>query len=159
MLADRFGLIVHRVTRPQNIYELVVEPGGHKLQPPGSRKYVASKDVWMTVDPKTMVATLSVEQVTTAELTRNLGFPLGTVVVDRTGLRGAYRVTARWSAAPGSQEIFHAFPAQLGLRFRQVPGHVEYLEIDHAEQPKLDTRQGAVVTPRVIDAIERPTPN
>jgi uncharacterized protein (TIGR03435 family) len=118
MLADRFGLAVHRETRAQKVYELVVEPGGHKLQPPGDRKYVASEDIWMRVDPKTMIATLSVDGITMAQLTRNIAFP-------------------------GSREIFDAFPAQLGLRLREVDGRVAYLVVDHAEQPKLDGPQAA----------------
>ncbi len=137
VLADRFRLTVRPENRVQKVYELVVEPAGHKLQPPGETKYVASEDIWMKVDPKTMIATLSVEQMTMAQLVRNLGFPMLTRVFDRTGLEEAYRVTARWNATPGSREIFEAFPAQLGLRFREATGPVEYLVIDRAEQPKL----------------------
>jgi uncharacterized protein (TIGR03435 family) len=138
MLAARFGLAFHRENRLQKVYELAVEPGGHKLQPPGGRKYVASEDVWMRVDPKTMIAALSVEQLTMAQLTRNIGFPLQTLVFDRTGLTGAYRVTAKWSATPGSREIFEAFPTQLGLRFRETTGPVEYLVIDRVTRPQLE---------------------
>ena len=43
MLADRFGLTVRREDRVQKVYELVVEPGGHKLQPPGVRKYTGQR--------------------------------------------------------------------------------------------------------------------
>jgi uncharacterized protein (TIGR03435 family) len=85
-----------------------------------------------------MIATLSVDRMTMAQLTRNISFPLLTVVNDRTGLTGTYRINARWSAVPGSRDIFDAFPAQLGLRLREVNGRVEYLVVDHAEQPKLD---------------------
>jgi len=140
MLADRFGLSVHRRNRVQKVYELVVEPGGHKLQPPGARKYGAGEDIWMNVDPKTMIATLSVEQMTMAQLVRNLGFPMLTMVFDRTGLSGAYRVSARWNATPGSREIFEAFPTQLGLRLREATGRVEYLVIDQAKRPQLDAQ-------------------
>jgi uncharacterized protein (TIGR03435 family) len=138
MLADRFGLTAHRENRVQKVYELVVAPGGHKLPPSGDKKYVASEDVWMKVDPITTIATLSVEQMTMAQLARNLGFPMGTLVIDRTGLKDTYRVNAKWSARPDSREIFDAFQAQLGLRFRAATASVEYLVIDRAEQPRLD---------------------
>jgi uncharacterized protein (TIGR03435 family) len=90
-----------------------------------------------------MIATLSVDGITMAQLTRNIAFPLLTMVHDRTGLTGTYRINAQWSAVPGSREIFDAFPAQLGLRLREVDGRVAYLVVDHAEQPKLDGPQAA----------------
>ena len=68
----------------------------------------------MNVDPKTRIATLSVEQMTMAQLVRNLGFPMLTKVLDRTGLSGAYRVTARWNANPGSREILRGLPSAAG---------------------------------------------
>lgn len=138
MLADRFGLAVHRENRVQKVYELVVAPGGHKLPAPGDRKYVPSDDVWLRVDPKTWIATMSVDQITMTQLAQNLGGPMGTLILDRTGLKGTYRVHARWSAVPGSREIFDAFPTQLGLRFREVTAPVEYLVVDRAERPRLD---------------------
>jgi uncharacterized protein (TIGR03435 family) len=153
MLAERFRLTVHRESRTQKVYELVVEPGGHKLQPPGEKEYVAGEDIWLSVDPKTMIATLSVEQMTMTQLARHLGFPMGTLIIDRTGLAGTYRVSAQWNVTPGSRqptpvgsgardllhdvEIFDAFPAQLGLRFRETTGPVESLVVDRAERPKL----------------------
>jgi uncharacterized protein (TIGR03435 family) len=140
LLANRFALSVHRENRVAKIYELVVEPGGHKLQPAGNRKYVASEDVWLRNDAKTWTATLDVDGMTTGQLARNLGSPLETLVVDRTGLSGVYRITAKWGSVPGTHEIFEAFPAQLGLRFRETTGPVEYLVIDRADRPALDTR-------------------
>jgi uncharacterized protein (TIGR03435 family) len=140
LLANRFGLSVHREYRVAKIYELVVEPGGHKLQAAGNRKYVASEDVWLRNDAKTWTATLNVEGMTMGQLARNLGSPLETLVVDRTGLSGAYRITAKWGSVPGTHEIFEAFPAQLGLRFRETTGPVEYLVVDRAQRPALDAR-------------------
>ena len=140
MLAERFRLTVHRESRTQQVYELVVEPGGHKLLAPGEQKYVPGEDVWLRNDPRTWTATLSVDQMTTAQLARHLGFPMGTLVIDRTGLSGTYRISARWRSVPGTNEIFEAFPAQLGLRFRETTGPVEYLVVDRAERPALDAR-------------------
>ena len=139
MLADRFRLRVHRENRVQKIYELVVEPGGHKL-PPSGRKYVPSEDVWLRNDPNPWTARLDVDGITMTQLARNLGLPMETLVIDRTGLSGVYRVTAKWGSVPGTREIFEAFPAQLGLRFQEATGPVEYLIIDHAERPTLDAR-------------------
>lgn len=141
MLADRFRLTVHRETRHEKLYELVVEPGGHKLPPPGAKPYDIEADVWLRVDPGTMTAQLLPERMTMAQLVLGLGSPLGRMVVDRTGLKGEYRVNARWNAAPGSTAIFDAFPAQLGLRLRETTGPVDYLVVDRAERPTLDRAQ------------------
>jgi uncharacterized protein (TIGR03435 family) len=103
-----------------------------------------------------MMATLRVDQLTMAQLARNMGGVLQTMVVDRTGLSGTYRVNARWDANPNRPDVlqqptsgaprdpqrptvFEAFPAQLGLRLREVTGAVEYVVVDHAERPALGT--------------------
>ena len=154
MLTNRFRLAVHRETRSQKAYELVAEPGGHTLQPPGDRPYIADEDIWLRVDPTSLMATLHVERMTMAELTRNLGGILQTAVVDRTGITGAFRVDARWDANPNRPDvlqpssgsprnpqrltIFEAFPAQLGLRLRQTTSSVEYLLVDNVERPMPD---------------------
>ena len=64
------------------------------------------------------------------------------------------RVDARWDANPNRPDvlqpssgpprdpmrptIFEAFPAQLGLRFRETTGAVDYLVVDKAERPTTD---------------------
>ena len=40
----------------------------------------------------------------------------------------------------GTQEIFEAFPAQLGLGFRVATEDVDYLVVDGAKRPTLDAR-------------------
>jgi uncharacterized protein (TIGR03435 family) len=151
MLADRFHLAVHTERRTQKVYELVVEPTGHRLLPAGPHEDRESDDVWLRVNPDGMIATLDVDRWTTAQLARHIAFPLQTLVLDHTGLTGVYHVKATWSAAsslPGTaatgapccSTIFDAFPAQLGLRLRETTGSVEYLVVDRAERPRLDTR-------------------
>jgi len=147
MLADRFRLAMHRETRVTKVYELVVEPTGHKLQPPVEGKYAFNKDVWLRVEPTTTLATLQADGITMAQLVRNLSGPLLTMVIDRTGLTGTYNVKAQWDANPyraanapadpARPTIFEAFPSQLGLRLRETTGPVEYLVIDRAERPTL----------------------
>jgi uncharacterized protein (TIGR03435 family) len=144
MLGDRFRLAVHLETRTQKVYELVLEPTGHKLLPPGPRPYRESDDIWLNVDPKGLVATLDVDQWTTAQLARHIGFPLQTMVTDRTGLTGTYRFNATWNATPGgfpgTPTIFDAFPTQLGLRLRETTGPVDYLIVDRVDRPELDRK-------------------
>ena len=83
---------------------------------------------------------------------------LGRTVLDRTGLKGTYDYTLRWtrdeyqdgivglaSGEPGSKsttdtdssppQIFTAIQEQLGLKLESTKGPVEVLVIDHIERP------------------------
>jgi hypothetical protein len=55
---------------------MVVEPGGHKLQPPSDRKYVPNQDIWMKVDPKTMIAPPRSSSSSCRDQVRETLFPL-----------------------------------------------------------------------------------
>jgi uncharacterized protein (TIGR03435 family) len=154
LLVDRFRLTVRQETRTRTVYELVVEPTGHRLQPPGARAYAAADDIWLRVEPPpSLMAMLDVDQMTMPQLARNLGGILLTTVIDRTGLAGVHRVQARWDANPNRRDvlqqptgssprdperptIFEAFPEQLGLRLRETTGAVDYLVIDRADRIK-----------------------
>jgi uncharacterized protein (TIGR03435 family) len=146
LLADRFQLAVRREQRQEKADELVVDPEGVRLQPPGQRPYDVERDVWLNVDPANLMATLDVEQLTMTQLARNLGGILRHNVIDRTGLGGAYHVRVKWDANPNRPDvllasagpprvperptIFEAFAAQLGIRLRETTGPVEYLVVD-----------------------------
>lgn len=150
-LADRFRLAVHTESRTAPIYEMVVEPAGPVLPPAAERASSAADDVWLTVDPNTLIAKAHVDRMAMTQLAQNLGAILRRRVVDRTGLTGTYRVDARWDANPNRPDVLHqpvgarprdperptifeAFPAQLGLRLRETAGSVEYLVVDRSER-------------------------
>jgi uncharacterized protein (TIGR03435 family) len=146
LLADRFHLKAHFETREMPVYELVVAKGGPKLKE--------------TTD--LMHARVSVG----AAAIRGTGVPMhnlidclesvpdigGRVVIDRTGLTGAYDFLLKWTplqaAAPSdglsgsapspnaeAASLFTAIDEQLGLRLvaSKEPGQV--LVIDHIERP------------------------
>jgi uncharacterized protein (TIGR03435 family) len=137
MLADRFGLVVHRETRTVPVYDLTVARSGIKLP-------VGDGRVGMSAGPRL----IRYGSGTMAELASQLSSYLGRHVVDRTGLTGQYAISLSFapvdpSAAGGDAQdsapsIFAALQEQAGLKLESARGPVEILVIDHAERPMPD---------------------
>ena len=145
LLADRFQLTLHRETKEQPVYALVVAKGGPKFQ----ESTEASGLIRMGR------GTLTGRATRLGMLALNLSNELGRRVIDKTGLTGKYSFELKWtpiqpSAAslgppPGAElpppadsngpSIFTALPEQLGLRLESQKGPVEILVIDRAEKP------------------------
>lgn len=78
---------------------------------------------------------------------QNLSGPAGRIVVDKTGLSGAYDIVVEYTsdsaAAPGppppadtnNPGIFTALEEQLGLKLQAERGPIEVLVIDRVERP------------------------
>jgi uncharacterized protein (TIGR03435 family) len=145
LLVERFGLVTHRETREQPIYELVVAKGGPKLAA------AADPD-----DNSLMMGRGKIEgkHQKTEGLARLLANPLGRTVVDQTELTGYYDFTMQWAPDAGESvgpkglpeaprepqasdgpSLFTAIQEQLGLKLEGHKGPVEMLVIDKAEKP------------------------
>jgi uncharacterized protein (TIGR03435 family) len=143
LLADRFGLRLHRETRQVDGYSLVAARGGAKLKPVES---AAPGRIRTTRGSLTAVAT------TMARLAQVLSTPLGQPVVDDTGLSGSYDFMLTWTPSasetnlfsplggstlpdPGEASVFTAMDEQLGLRLQPRKVETEMLVIDAANHP------------------------
>ena len=155
LLADRFHLVIHRETKEQPIYALVVAKSGSKLK---------ASDPSQTAGPKGMMRMspggFNGQAVELKMLPEVLSNPLGRTVVDRTGLTGKYDFDLKWSPEPGqgpegpmgamprppgvegppppdpnAPSIFTAVQEQLGLRLESTKGPVDMIVIDRAEKP------------------------
>jgi len=153
VLAERFGLKFHRETRPLPVYELVVAKGGHKLKAPceGPAMNVARVGSARSdehVDADTESARMLDSRLSgysscsqnmaqfVAQLKRSVDRP----VIDKTGLKGNYSISLRWSPEnsrdqTGGPTIWTALQEQLGLKLEASRDQVEVLVIDHAEKP------------------------
>jgi uncharacterized protein (TIGR03435 family) len=63
------------------------------------------------------------------------------VVIDETGLQGAFDVTLEWSRDQDGQDrpsIFGAVQEELGLRLEPSRAAIDVLVIDHIEKPTAD---------------------
>jgi bla regulator protein BlaR1 len=170
LLAERFQLKVSREMKELPVYALVIAKGGPKLTeatppppppPPPSGTAVAGaprigrgfrfagpgKIDGMNIDLDSFAGGMLSRMPETA----------GRVVVNKTGLKGIYNFTLRWTpdtSAPGAEGPGGSPPAPTGED--PAPGHFTALE----EQLglKLESQKGSVET-LVIDHIELPTPN
>ena len=146
LLAERFQMTIHRETKEQSVYALVVGKNGPKL-----------KDADLTRGPSPVIRVYGdadayemVGRSSLVLLASSLSARLGRPVLDLTELKGTYNIDIKWarddmggSAAAGEApptastplpSIFSALQESLGLKLepRKVP--VEYLVVDKAER-------------------------
>jgi uncharacterized protein (TIGR03435 family) len=147
LLADRFGLGIHRETQLKAGYALVAGRNSPKLPPPKD-----DLDIVFGRTPSGDV-TLKATSASMNQLAYALAETLGATVVDQTGIDGRFDVSLQFTpdqplrtksgapvpppppdAAPGPS-IFNALQDKLGLKLeaRKVP--VEVIVIDHAHRP------------------------
>ncbi len=152
LFADRFQLTIHRETKEQQIYALVVGKNGPKLQ---------ASDTKDGAGPRRMMmgrGQINGQGVELQMLTNQLSNQLGRPVLDRTGLTGHFDIKLEWTPDPGQSatslggapppgveappppnpngpSIFTAIQEQLGLRLESQKGPVEMIVIDRMEKP------------------------
>ena len=150
LLAERFKLAVHRETKEEQVYELVVARGGSKLKEADTTR-AGPKGIGSTGPGRLqgMAASMDI-------LTQDLAQALSRSVIDKTGLTGRYDFTLQYTPElgqfqlrppgppddpgppppdPNGPSLFTALQEQLGLRLESTRGPVGVLVIDHAEKP------------------------
>ena len=149
LLADRFQLAVHRETKNEPVYALVIGKGGAKLE---ETKETGLRRGGMRMGRGELQGT----GVKIEFLAQSLSSQLRRPVVDRTGLTGNYDFKLTWTPDvgqgfgpaglppgadappppdPNGPTLFTAVQEQLGLRLESQKGPVEVIVIDRAEKP------------------------
>jgi uncharacterized protein (TIGR03435 family) len=130
LLAERFGLKVHRETRSVSGYAIIAGKN-----PPEMREKPAG------VETKTNSGNggLDGTNASMADLARLLAGRLGQSVQDQTGLKGVFDFNLEWSFDSARPEdrvftILTAVEQKLGLKLRAQKVSVEVLAVDHAER-------------------------
>jgi bla regulator protein BlaR1 len=140
LLAERFELKMHFETRDMPVYALVVAKGGLKLTPAkdGETTSISS------LNSEMIAKSVTLDDFAQSSLWTPIG---GRLVVDQTGLKGAYDFTLNWGqeqivapeagqeSAPVLSPIFTAIQQQLGLKLVPTKAPVEVMVIDHIEKP------------------------
>jgi len=151
LLADRFQLKIHRETKEQPIYAMVVAKSGPKIQPSEAKE-----------GPRGMMRAgrgqLMGQAVELRMLAGALASQVGRPVLDQTNLQGLFDFKLEWTPDPGQPagalgvalppgvelpppedpngpSIFSALQDQLGLRLDSQKGPVEMIVIDRVEKP------------------------
>jgi uncharacterized protein (TIGR03435 family) len=135
LLANRFHLEFHREARETAVYALVLAKGGHKLQPAA-----AGEPAGMSASAGRSSSSRVAATATTLDLLAKwIGNRLGRIVVDQTGLQGAYDFSLTWSPNPEPDSAEPALPTalneQLGLRLASSKAPVEVFVIDGIRRP------------------------
>jgi bla regulator protein blaR1 len=156
LLTKRFKLAVHRETREVNGYALTVARNGAKIAPaPDGEKAPPMPDylhnqasfsaAWegkaiVSKEGKGTVA-LTARRVSMSEIAEAMQGPLGTFVLDKTGLAGRYYIGLRF-ADPNRESddptLAGALQEELGLKLEKQKGPVEMLVVDHIEKEPVE---------------------
>jgi uncharacterized protein (TIGR03435 family) len=127
LLADRFKLKVHFETRELPAYTLVIAKGGAKLTPAKDGEV----SMLSSLGDETTGTAVMLAQFVRSPLLR----PDGRVVIDQTGLKGAYDFTIKGESGDDASSFFTLIQEQLGLKLVPTKAPVEVIVIDHIEKP------------------------
>lgn len=139
LLAERFGLKVHREKRELAVYTITVAKGGSRLEPNESDPNGASDQ---TGNGSSKGQTMRFTNNSMADFALGMQYFLDRPVVDRTGLAGKYDFTLQWKSGVATVEddsdypgLFTAVEEQLGLKLNAVRDQVDVLVVDKLERP------------------------
>lgn len=160
LLADRFQLKIREETQEAPIYVLVVAKGGPKLHPSAVTEMNAAMATDKAANGPVAFkgmrmgrGQISAQDTPLDMLVGALSTQTGRTVVDKTGLKGHYDFTLRWTPDesqgqmfkggpepgpapdPSGPSLFTALQEQLGLKLEAQKGPVEMLIIENAEKP------------------------
>jgi uncharacterized protein (TIGR03435 family) len=163
LLENRFQVKVRRVTEPQDVYVMTVATGGLNMQmlqtpTPGdcitSDQHRAAMAANPRPDPRTVPPVCDSQSMNgnTHELVFRShtlqqlavamqGWNVDHYVIDQTGIESKFNVTMK---APNEPNFPPADPGwvmheleRMGLKLTRTKAPAEYLQIDHAEKPRL----------------------
>jgi len=148
LLAERFHITLHRVTKQIPVYEMVVAKGGIKMKdaatdptPPqlGKGDDGKPRSTLRWGKDTTLMQAESMKYI--ADLLSMPAAQVGRPVIDKTELTGTYNFTLDWSIYSASDAanndattIFTAL-GELGLKLQPATASFDTLVIDHADRP------------------------
>jgi uncharacterized protein (TIGR03435 family) len=140
LLAERFSLKVHRETRQENVFVLVVAKGGPKLQAPKdtTRSGIASGRTGGYGPGPAVGYYAQGFNASMVQIAHELESVMRRRVLDQTGLSGNYDFRFEYgddSTTGNAPAYLTAFQDATGLKLNTAKGPVEFLVVDHADKP------------------------
>jgi uncharacterized protein (TIGR03435 family) len=136
LLEQRFKLAFHKETKEMQAYVFTVAKGGHKLKQ-------SEGEGELTIQPTGKGLNVAFSHVTLSEFTEMAGSPLQGVVVDQTGLTGAWDFTLDGSMfalnqPTGIDDVVNMMVQianeQLGIKIEQKKVPAEVFVVERAEK-------------------------
>jgi len=142
LLADRFKLSLHRLTKEQPAYVLLIAKGGPKFKE-------SVTDGEASVDPKPTRMAVVVQRTPVSQLIEGLSNIMRSPIVDETGLKGKYDVTINVAKyIPQMEEsrgaggapldpipiLMTGLQEELGLKLESRKMPIDLLIVDRAEK-------------------------
>lgn len=134
LFEERFHLKVGHALREMQVYALLVDSGGPKIQPAAPE---AQFDLSIGMEPSSKLeGTLSLTSLT---YQLNQFAHEDRPILDLTGLTGLYKVRLEWAStaqtAGDAPSLFTAVKEQLGLRLEARRAPVEMIAIESVQRP------------------------
>ena len=140
LLAERFGVKAHREQREMSVFALTVAKNGPKLTPAKGDRFSGGQQ-----NPRTGEGyrTIGFKDTSMQDLATMLMQYVDRPIVDKTGLKGPYDFTLKYtydeSVAPvdgtAPPSLFTAMQEQLGLKLDPVRAPADVLVVDSVERP------------------------
>jgi len=149
VLADRFQVKAHIESRQLPVFDLVLAKSGPKLREvkPTDTDGVKDPEGKRSIDMFHFDGTsFTAQGLQIPALANNLGYRVHRTVVDKTGLKGRYDFTLKFTpetnptaadntAPDDPPPLFTALEEQLGLKLVPSKGPTDTLVVDHVAQP------------------------
>jgi len=143
LLAERFGLKVHRENRAFPVYDLVIAKGGPKLRETKPEDVTQGVGGASCLIRRSRRGYIQVQGCMPKDLEDLLRFATGRTVIDKTGITTRSDFELSWTPddtpadAPeaSGQSIYTALQAQLGLKLVPATTPLSILVIDSASRP------------------------
>ncbi|HKV49191.1 MAG TPA: TIGR03435 family protein [Candidatus Acidoferrales bacterium] len=161
LLADRFGLKVHRQKKNLEAFALVVSKGGPKLGTAVSQTTAPNRNQREGTVMISMVnaghLTLTAKEASLDRLASMLSYQFDRPVINQSGIKGTYTFTLQWTPDAGTglggrpilpppepsqsppdrsgASIFTAIHEQLGLKLESKRVPTDTIVVDRAHQP------------------------
>jgi uncharacterized protein (TIGR03435 family) len=129
LLAERFGLVLHRETRRLRVYSLTANKSGSKLLKASS----AARGGFNSRGGREGVRVTS-HKASLADLASRLSLDLDRPVFDNTGIKGDFEITLEWAREGDGPSVFSAIQEQLGLKLQPTTTPIEIIVIDRANK-------------------------